>query len=68
MSDNERLEKWLSEHDGEDLCHYCIYDRECPHGIRCYGGAPIEPPCASRELDDILDIESILRDLEDERE
>lgn len=68
MSNNERFEKWLSEHDGEEQCHYCIYDDECPHGIRCYGGEPIEPPCAGRDLEDLLDIESILKDLEDESE
>lgn len=66
MSDKEKLEKWLSEHDGEDLCHYCIYDDECPHGIRCYGGNPIEPPCCDREQEEYLDIEAILKDLEDE--
>lgn len=68
MSDKEKLEKWLSEHDGEDLCNYCIYDDECPHGIRCYGGNPIDPPCCGREPEEYLDIESILKDLEDESE
>lgn len=68
MSDNEKLEKWLSEHDGEEYCKYCIYADECTHGIACYGRMPVEPPCAGRDLEDLLDIESILKDLEDENE
>ena len=67
-TDKGKIEKWLNDHDGEERCNYCIYDDECPHGIRCYGGAPIEPPCAGRELEELLDIESILNDLEDESE
>lgn len=66
MSDSEKIEKWLSEHEGKERCHYCIYDDECPHGIRCYGDATIEPPCAFRDLEELLDMESILKDLEDE--
>lgn len=42
-TDKGKIEKWLNDHDGEERCNYCIYDDECPHGIRCYGGAPIEP-------------------------
>lgn len=64
MSDEERLQKWLEEHDGEDLCHYCIYDSDCPHGIRCYGGPPIEPYCCSRDPEEYLDTESILENIE----
>lgn len=67
MSDNERIEKWLGEHDGEDYCKYCLYDG-CPHGMACYGGEPVEPPCIGGDLKDLLDIKSILKDSEDESE
>lgn len=66
MSDEERLQKWLEEHEGGDLCHYCIYDDDCPHGITCYGGPPIEPYCCGREPGEYLDTESILGDMKGE--
>lgn len=31
----------------EQQCDFCIFDDECPHGMRCYGGNPIEPPCCN---------------------
>lgn len=62
----EKFNKWLAEHDEEERCKYCCYDDECPHGVRCYGGNPIEPPCCSREPEEYLDIEAILEDLEEE--
>lgn len=66
MSDNEKLEKWLSEHDGNERCKYCRYDDGCPHGIACYGGSPIEPACCYYDIKDYLDTEAILKDLEEE--
>lgn len=66
--DNERLEKWLSEHDGEDYCKYCIYDDGCPHGMACYGGEPVEHPCCNKDIRSILDIKAIIEYLEDESE
>ena len=33
-TDKGKIEKWLNDHDGEERCNYCIYDDECPHGIR----------------------------------
>ena len=62
----EKFDKWLAENDEEERCKYCCYDDECPHGIRCYGGNPVEPPCCSREPEEYLDVEAILRDLEEE--
>lgn len=62
----EKFDKWLTEHEGEERCKYCCYDDECPHGVRCYGGNPIEPPCCSREPEEYLNIEAILEDLEEE--
>lgn len=66
LGDEEKFNKWIAEHDGEDLCKYCCYGDECPHGIRCYGGNPVEPPCCSREPAEYLDVEAVLRDLEEE--
>lgn len=31
----------------EQQCDFCIFTDECPHGMRCYGGNPIEPPCCN---------------------
>ena len=31
----------------EQQCQFCIFDDECPHGMRCYGGNPIEPACCN---------------------
>ena len=38
MSDDEKLAKWIETHDGDDYCRYCIYDSDCAHEVRCYGG------------------------------
>lgn len=65
MSDRERLDKWLSEHDGEDYCYYCIYGSEC-NGMTLGPDGPIEPPCTSINIEDLLDTEAILNDLDEE--
>lgn len=68
MTDEERLKKWLEEHDGEDYCSYCIYDSDCSHGVVCYGGPTIEPPCYGADPEQYLDTEAILEDMEAEEE
>ena len=68
MNDEEKLKKWLEEHDGEDYCPYCIYDSDCPHGMVCYGGPPIEPYCYGADPEQFLDTEAILDDIENEEE
>lgn len=65
--EQERIDKWIEEHDGEDYCRYCILNDECPHGMACYGGPPIEPPCCNG-LENLLYTESILEDLENGKE
>ena len=62
------LEQWIESHDVEDYCRYCIYNDDCPHGMVCYGGAPIEPPCCGKDLTELLDEEEIIADLEEEEE
>lgn len=54
MSDKEKIEKWLSEHDGEERCHYCMFDDDCPHGIACYGGSPLNQRAAITKSEIIL--------------
>lgn len=64
MNDKEIIDKWISDHEREDYCKYCRYDDECPHGIACYGGAPVEPPCCGNSIEELPDTEAILEDLE----
>ena len=44
MSDKEKIDKWLEEHDGDDYCEYCIYGSEC-EGLTYDSLGPVEPPC-----------------------
>ena len=44
-------------HDEEVACQYCLYDDECPHGMVCYGGEPIEPVSASGREESFIDYE-----------
>ena len=62
------FEKWVQNHDGEDHCKYCILTNECPHGMACYGGAPIEPQCCYKDLKELLDIDAIIADMEEDNE
>lgn len=68
MSDRESelINAWIDSHDGEDYCTYCRFNDECPHGTACYGGSPVEPPCCSYDIKELLDIDTILKDLESE--
>ena len=56
------IDKWVEGHELEDYCRYCIDKNECPHGIACYGGAPIEPACCGG-LNDLLEMDILLEDL-----
>lgn len=57
MTEQEKIDKWIDEHDGEDC-----------KGMVCYGGAPIEPACCSYDIEELLDTESILEDIENGEE
>lgn len=64
MDDDKLLNEWLRSHDSSDYCPYCIYNDECPHGMACYGGNPVEPPCAGRDVAELLDMEALLEDIQ----
>ena len=63
MTEEEKINKWISEHDGDDYCHYCTLSEDCSHGMVCYGGEPIEPACCSYDIAELLDTEQILEDM-----
>ena len=70
QADNEKIQKWVDEHDCDDYCKYC--------GCMCEGNGvigspngPIFPPCADwddEELIENLDTEAILADIAEEEE
>ena len=60
--DEQILDEWLKTHDGEDFCKYCPENAECPHGMACYGGEPIEPPCYGADMKEFLYTDSIIED------
>lgn len=62
MDEKARIDKWMSEHDGDEYCKYCKYDDTCPHGWVCYGDSTIEPPCCSGNIKEFLNVEKILED------
>lgn len=67
MSDADKTKKWIEENGCPEYCKYCIYESDCPKGMVCYGGEPIEPPCCScDDPADFLDTNAILIDLEKE--
>jgi hypothetical protein len=64
LTDEEKIDKWLNEHDGEDYCNYCYCEDECPHGVTCHGGEPIFPICADiSDITEILDTDAILEEM-----
>ncbi len=67
MSDKEKIDKWLEEHDGDDHCEYCIYGNECK-GLTYDSLGPVEPPCCSTDIEELLDTEAILMDISEESE
>ena len=65
--DEQVLDEWLKTHDGEDYCEYCPENAECPHGMACYGGEPIEPSCYGADMKEFLYTDSIIEDALEER-
>ena len=52
---------------GEEHCPYCKYQDTC-HGIACYGGEPIEPPCCYETPDHYLDFDIIIEEMKEREE
>lgn len=65
MSDEEKLSKWIEENGCSEDCDYCIWACDCPKGMVCYGGEPIEPRCFGDNPEDFLDMDAILQDLKE---
>ena len=65
MSDEEKLSKWIEENGCPEYCDYCIWACDCPKGMVCYGGEPIEPRCCGDNPEDFLDMDAILQDLKE---
>ena len=55
-------------HDNDDLCDYCRYKSDCPHGIGCAGGEPIYPPCAGTDPSRYLNYDAILRAIKEDQD
>ena len=52
---------------GGDHCPYCKHQDNC-HGIACYGGEPIEPPCCYETPDNYLDFDIITEEIKEREE
>ena len=65
MNETElKVALWLAEHDGEERCRYCKINNSCPHEMKCYGGEPIEPSCASKDFEtELLDHCKLISDI-----
>lgn len=51
------------------VCGFCMLADECPKGMACYGGDPVEPPCVNMDDDFIdrnVDMESIMEMLQEQ--
>lgn len=59
MTKDEVLKQMI---DNEEVCNYCLLDDECPHGMACYGGNPIEPACSGGDYESLIDYESYCED------
>lgn len=63
IDDMDKLIKYINQ-KGCEHCPYCKYQDEC-HGIACYGGEPIEPPCCYQTPDHYLDFDIISQEIKD---
>lgn len=56
MYENEKIQKWIEEHDEEDYCNYCKWNGECGRsGVRGGPNGLIYPPCADEDINELLD-------------
>lgn len=54
----------IEELDSDVQCRYCMYSENYPKDIACYGGEPVFPICAEREITDWFDVEAYSADKE----
>lgn len=60
----EKVRAWINDNGIPEYCNYCIDDWECPKGVVCYGGEPIEPWCCNwDDPANYLDTEAIAKDI-----
>ena len=65
---DKKVEEYIRDNE---LCGFCLLSDECPHSVACYGGEPVEPPCAGLDaafIDRNIDVEAIEEMLKDEEE
>ena len=59
-----RVEKWVNEHDGDELCKYCRYDDVCSHGVSGGPNGPIFAVCYGGDLELFLDEMALIEAIE----
>lgn len=63
ISDEIIIHGFLENSDVKDICRYCLYNIDCGRGVKGGPNGPIYPPCADRDYELYLDIESIIQDM-----
>lgn len=64
ISDEILIHEFLENSDVEDICRYCLYnDEDCAGGVKGGPNGPIYPPCADKNYELYLDIESMIQDM-----
>lgn len=65
---DDRVRKWIEDHDCSEYCEYCIWNMDCTGETACKAEGPMEPPCcAYDDPAEYLNIEGILDDMEQEK-
>lgn len=62
MSKEEALKR-LQELDPDEICKYCIYEFDCGKEVTGGPNGPIYPPCIDCNLEDLIDIDTCIKDL-----
>jgi hypothetical protein len=64
MTDEEKINKWIEDHNASDYCPICSFNDDCTHVVTCYGGEPAFPKCADiGDIAEILDTDAILEEM-----
>lgn len=67
MEINDKVNKWIEEHDYPEYCEYCRWNTDCSRDtyVSIDGDVSDPPCCACDDPTEYLETESILEDLED---